>query len=249
MKLGQVACVAFGLVLAVAAPVRADDAADAKAIIDKAIKAHGGEKLAKLPAFVASMKGKVHVMEQAIDFTGEVSSFGPEKQKVDIEVEVAGMKFRVIEVRNGDKGWIRMDNNTKEMDKDKFEEAKEQGYAGWVTTLIPLKDKQFKLATVGEIEIDKRKAVGVKVSSKGHRDIDLYFDKETGLLVKTETRAKDDAGVEANQETFYSDYKDVKGTKQAMKFVIKRDSKLFLEGEATEYTLLEKLDDSVFDKP
>jgi hypothetical protein len=35
--------------------------------------------------------------------------------------------------------------------------------------------------------------VGVRVQSNGHRDIDLYFDKESGLLVKTESRILDKA--------------------------------------------------------
>jgi len=34
-----------------------------------------------------------------------------------------------------------------------------------------------------------------------------------------------------------------------MKFVVKRDGKLFVEGEATDYQLAEKLEDSVFAKP
>jgi hypothetical protein len=114
----------------------------------------------------------------------------------------------------------------------------------------PLKDKQFKLATIGEIKVEKRTALGVKVSSKGHRDVDLYFDKETGLLVKTEHIAKDDmSGQEVTEESFPSDYKDVQGTKQPMKFVVKRSGKLFMDGEATEVKMYEKLDASLFEKP
>ena len=89
-----------------------------------------------------------------------------------------------------------------------------------------------------------------KVSSKGHRDVDLYFDKATSVLVKTETRVKDDgSGQEVTEENFPSEYKDVQGVKHAMKFVVKRDGKLFLEGEATDCTLSEKLAADVFAKP
>ena len=92
--------------------------------------------------------------------------------------------------------------------------------------------------------------MGVKVSSKGHRDVDLYFDKETGLLVKTEGRVKDDmSGQEVTEESFHSEYKEVQGTKQAHKFVVKRNGKLFMEGEATGVELSEKLDASTFAKP
>jgi hypothetical protein len=245
------AFIGFAFVLAVCAPARADDAADAKAIVEKAIKAQGGqEKLEKLSAQVIKFKGKFHGMGQPIDMTGEVSTQGFDKSKLDVEVDVGGKKFRFINVLNGDKAWTRMSDKTSEMGKDELAEAKEQAYAAWAAKLTPLKDKQFTLATIGEVMIEKQATLGVKVSSKGHRDIDMYFDKETGLLVKTETRVKaDGSDMEVQEESFASDYKEVQGTKQAMKFTVKRDGKLFVEGEATELTLEEKLDASIFAKP
>ena len=114
---------------------------------------------------------------------------------------------------------------------------------------MPLKGKAFRLAPLGEVNIDKRPARGVWVSSKGHRDVNLYFDKETGLLVKTETRVKDDNDQEVTEETFLGDYKEVQGTKQATKLTVKRDGELYLESEVTDYRLAEKLDDRVFAKP
>ena len=90
----------------------------------------------------------------------------------------------------------------------------------------------------------------MKVTRKGRRDIDLYFDKESGLLVKTETRVKDEgSGQEVSEETFVTDYKEVQGVKQATRFTINRDGKPFMEGEATDIGLAEKLDASVFAKP
>jgi hypothetical protein len=60
---------------------------------------------------------------------------------------------------------------------------------------------------------------------------------------------KDDNDQEVTEESFFSDYKEVQGTKQAMKFTTKRDGKPYLEGEITEYHPAEKLDDSVFAEP
>jgi hypothetical protein len=245
------AVVALGFVLAVAVPARADDAADAKALVEKAVKAHGGqEKLDKFPAVTLAMKGKVHIMEMAIPFNGEIITQGGDKLKLDIEVEVGGQKLRIVNVFTGDKGWNKVGDQTTEMDKDQLAEANAQAYAGWVTTLAPLKGKEFKLATIGEVKVGDKPALGVKVSSKGHRDVDLYFDKATSMLVKTETRVKDEgSGQEVTEENFPSEYKEVQGVKHAMKFTVKRDGKLFLEGEATDCTLSEKLDAGVFVKP
>jgi hypothetical protein len=137
------------------------------------------------------------------------------------------------------------------MPPERLAEQKEEIYAAWVADLVALKEKMFTLSSLGETNVDGKPAVGVKVSSKGHRDINLYFDKETGLLAKSETRVKDEmlGGQEVGQETFYSDYKEVQGVKVAMKAVIKRDGKLYVEADTTEYIPAEKLDDNLFLKP
>jgi hypothetical protein len=246
------AMLAFGFLFAASAPARADDAADAKAIIEKAVKAHGGQdKLDKFPAVTMAMKGKVHVMEMAIPFSGEITTQGSDKIKLDIEVDAGGMKFRIVNVVAGDKGWMKMGDATTEMDKDQLAEGKEQAYVGWVESLAPLlKDKQFTFATTGEIKVNDKPAVGVKVTSKGRRDVDLYFDKATGMLVKREARVKDEgSGQEVTEESFPSEYKETQGVKHPMKFTTKRDGKIFLEGEATECTLSEKLAADFFAKP
>jgi hypothetical protein len=245
------AVLALGVGLAVGAPAQADDAADARALVEKAVKAHGGqEKLEKLPGVTAKFKGTFHGQGDGLPMTGEVSSQGPDKQRIEFDLDVGGQKIPILIVFAGDKGWAKIAKDTKEMDKDQIAEAREQGYAGWVATLAPLKDKRFTLAPIGEVEIEKQPALGVKVSSKGHRDVELYFDKKTGLLVKTQGRVKDEgSGQEVTEESFPSDYKDVQGTKQAAKFTVKRNGKLFMEGETIEVNLYEKLDPSTFAKP
>jgi hypothetical protein len=250
MRHGKYAFLAAGLVLAAMAPARADDDTTVRTLVDKAVQAQGGhDKLAKLPAITAKLKGTFHGLGAAMTFTGELAAQGPDKSKLDIEVDAEGQKFRLVNVLHGDKAWVKFGDDTEELDKEDLAEAREEAYGEWVATLVPLKDKAFRLAPLGEITLDKRPALGVTVSSTGHRDVNLYFDKETGLLVKTEARVKDDDGQEVTEETFLGEYKDVQGTRQATKFTIKRDGKLYLECEVTEYQLAEKLDDSVFAKP
>lgn len=250
MTQSRYALLAAGLFLA-AAPVRADDAADARALVEKAVKAQGGrEKLEKFAAHTLKFKGSFHGMGQAIPMTGDLITQGADRTKMDLEVDAGGMKVRFVIVLAGDKGWTRMGDATTEMDKDQLAEAQEQAYAGWVSNLTPLKDKAFTLATTGEAKVNDRPALGVKVTRKGHRDIDLFFDKETGLLVKTETRVKDEgSGQEVTEENYPDGYKEVEGVKMPMKFTVKRDGKLWVDGEATDYQLAEKLDAGVFAKP
>jgi hypothetical protein len=230
-----------------------DDAAAARAIVAKALKAHGGaDTLAKYKAHVVTFKGTFHGMGAAIPMSGTISSEGADKIKADIDVEAGGQTFKVVNVVAGDKGWAKLPGmDTKDMSKDELDEGREQAHAGWVATLAPLAGgKGYTLAAAGEQLVNDKAAVGVRVSAKGRRDVTLYFDKATHLLVRYETVVKDEgSGREVTEETFQSEYKDVQGTKQATKFVTKRDGKLFLEGESTEHSLSESLGDGVFVKP
>jgi len=244
-------CLAVALILTTAAAACADEQADLKALIDKAIKAGGGEaNLAKFKSNVFKGKGTFYGIGNGIEFTGEWAMQLPEKMRVQIETG-GDMKFTFIQVVNGDKFWKKLADMTQEVtDKDEIAEMKEANYAGWVVTLLPLKDKGFQLAPLGEVKVNDRQAIGVRVSHKGHRDVSLYFDKDNGLLVKSETVVKDMmSGQEVTQESLYSDYKEVSGTKRPMKILINRDGKKYIESEVTEIEPKEKLDDAVFGKP
>jgi hypothetical protein len=136
-----------------------------------------------------------------------------------------------------------------DMDKDEVAEEKHtQSYAPWVAQLYPLLDKGFELSTIGESKVEGRPVVGVKVARKGHRDINLYFDKENSTLLRLETRSKDvmGGGGEVAHDVIYNGYKDVGGIKEVQKFTIKRDGKVYLDFEFTDFHRKDKLDDSVF---
>ena len=232
-------------------PALADDK-EVRDTLEKAIKAHGGaDKLNKHLASTGNMKGKVHVMETTFEFTGEIASQAPDKLKVTIEFEAGGMAFKVIQVFNKDKGWASLNNTVMEMDKDQLAEAREELHASEVTNrLTPLLDKEYKLSSLGEVKVNEKPATGIQVTRKGYRDMNLYFDKKTNLLVKTERRVRDDMSKqEMTQEEFLEDHKDISGLMVPQKLKIKRDGKDFLEGEMTDYKILEKLPDDTFAKP
>ena len=238
--------------MAVVNSARGDDPpAEMKALIAKAVKVHGAEKLAKLNAATWKLKGKFFGMGEAIEYTGEWSVQPPGQQRVQLDMNINGMQITLLRVVNGAEGWQSFNNMTQEMDKESLAEEKEQLYAQRITTLVGLEDKALTLAPLGEIKVGDREAVGVRVSHKDHRDVSLYFDKKSGLLVKSERQIKDvqGGGQLVNQEVFSSDYRETDGVQHAMKILIKRDGKDFVTGEVTEHKLHEKLDNSVFAKP
>ena len=143
------------------------------------------------------------------DFTMEIVAQEPDKSKVTMEVDVMGQKINILEIVNGDMGWSKnpINNEIEAMTKDKLVETKEQAYAHKVEMLVTLTEKEFKLAPLGDSKIGDTDVVGIRVSSAGHRDVSLYFDKKSSLLLKSETAVKDPmvGDKEIMQETLYGD--------------------------------------------
>jgi len=240
-------CALSFLALAAAAPARAGDD-DVKAVVEKAIKAQGGaDEIAKYPAARLTLKGKFYGMGgDGVDFTSTSAVQQPDRSRN----EVTGDQFKFLQVVNGDKGWIKLNDNVQDMDKDQLAEARETLHAGAVQRLVGLTGKDYKLSSLGESKVGDKAAVGVHVERKGRRDVNLFFDKDTGLLLKLETRVKDlMAGKEVTEERLFSDYKKMDGAQVPQKVVINRDGNKYVESELTDYKRMEKLDSSLFDKP
>jgi len=244
MLLSCVVCLAFG----VAGVARADD--QAQAVIDKAIKAKGGEEaLAKYKCQTSKGKGVFYGMGDGIPFTMETAEAFPDKTKQAVAAEVQGNPFKMTTVVAGDKGWVNTNGDTADMEKERLDDTKAAAHAGWVANLSPLKDKAFTFALLGDSKVGDKEVVGVKVSFKGRPDVSLYFDKSSGLLLKSENKAKDMSGQEVNQEVTYSDYKEIDGIQEPMKISIKHDGNKYIESEVLELKHHEKLEDSHFGKP
>jgi hypothetical protein len=250
MRNSRIALLAVGLLLMAAGASRSDDAAAARKLVDRAMQAQGGEALLRrFPATTGHLKGTFHGFGDKLAFTGEFAAQGHDRHKFVLEAEARGQKIRLVHVLNRNKGWFKLNDDTEELDKEELAEAQEEAYAGWVCTLVPLKEREFTLTPLGEVKVGQRAAQGVRVSPRGRREVNLFFDQKTGLLVKTEARVKDDGGQEVTEETLLNDYRDVQGTRQAMRIVIRRDGQPYLEAELTSCQLVERLDDSVFARP
>lgn len=237
------------LVLAVPNLAVADEAA-LREIVEKAIAKTGEKPLLANKGSTSTIKGTVYLNGAPILVSGSFSSQNGTQQHISIMLTVDGQQIVFTSVLNGDKGWRKIVDNTVDMTADQLTEAKEATYSSWVSTLVPLRDKAFKLAPFGDIEIAGRKAVGVNVTREGHRSINLFFDKESHLLVRTETIIRDEGtSNDMTEESTMTDYKDFKGVQHPTKIVIKRNGMSHVDIEVEDYKLFEKFDDSFFAKP
>ena len=240
---------ACGLLLAASHGRAADDP---RMIIEKAIQAAGGEaKIAKLNAARMKQKGTMSIMGQNISVTIETVYQLPLRYKSQMQLDVNGVKIDAVQSFDGDKGWMTALGKTTDLPEEMLKALKEESYAAGVEFLLPLvKDKAYTLTSMPEIKVNGKAAVGVKVASKGHKDIELYFDKATSMPVRTLRAGIEPSTMkEAKYEVIYSDPKEMGGVKHPTKAVVHIDGQKFMELEITELKPLDKVDPKEFAKP
>ncbi len=227
-------------------PLRADEAS--RAVVEKALKAHGGEeKLAKFKARQLTLKGTIEIMGQSADFTQELWFMAPDKLKEQSELEIGGQKVTFAGVINGDKVTLTINGMDFPIPDASKDDMRDGTWLIGLMTIAGLKNKEVELSSLGETQVNNKPAVGVKVSAKGRKSGNLYFDKESGLLVKMERQALDfNTQQEVKEERFIREYQEVQGIKAPKKTLIHRDGQKFLEAEVTSAKYLEKLDDNIF---
>jgi hypothetical protein len=180
-----------------------------RAVIEKAMHAMGGEaKLAQLQAAQTKIKGTLHAAG-GFPFTAETFSQAPDQFKHVMQYDRGGNLSTQIQVYSGENVWIRVNDQLRSLDPELTAALKKSRYAERLTTLALLKDKSFELTAAGEEQVNGRPATAIKVKAKGQPDATLYFDKASGLLVKTAHRQLDPSSrQEILQESFYSDYRE-----------------------------------------
>jgi hypothetical protein len=223
---------------------------EARALVDKAIKAHGGEdSLKKYKAGILKNKGKIELLD-GIEITQEVTFMLPDKFREEVSFTINGMAIKTLSVVNGDKVGIEVNGKKIPIDDKITESLKEARSMMDAMKLYPLREKGYELITVGEVKVNGKPAVGIRASKKGQKDVTIYFDKKTHLIGKVDRRTVDPmSGQEVSEERIIAEYQKVDGLPQPKRVVVNRDDKKFVEVEVLEMKFYEKLDDSMFTVP
>jgi hypothetical protein len=239
-----------GLIGITAPIVRAQD--DVRAVIEKAIAAHGGkERIAAIKAVQTKTRGTLMIGGAEAPFTAETIAQPPGQIKNTLDCEVQGKKQSLVQVVNGDKVGVSINGQAQAVGDKMLNEMRELQYAERISTLLPLlEDRTLELSAAGEGRVDGVVVVGVRVASRGHKDIVLRFDRTSGLLIGAERRTLDPNTLrEVVQEEIYGDYKDAGGLKKPMKVTVTKDGKKYVQAEVLEIRYLDRLDDKVFAQP
>jgi hypothetical protein len=260
-------CLSLLAFLLPAANLRADDAADARAIVARAMKAAGIPNDGKPVALTMKFKEKPTGSGLETASTGDMVFQAPDKYRftcksqvgpIKIErrgvrrrpIDLGGMTIDALGVVNGNKAWESVLGVSREVTGEKLEQTLAEVYSIHVSSLVPLlTEKEFRLSTAGEREVNGKKTAAVKVEREQKPAITLFFDKETGLLAKVERKAKDElqGWKEVLSELYFDDYKDIGGRKYYTTMRNAQDGKPVMEVILFDQKFEEKLDPKLFE--
>jgi hypothetical protein len=225
--------------------------ADARTLIEDAAAAHGGqENLAKYAAARIKVKGSYVVQGQPVPYLGQSVYLMPDRVRSTVELTIKNVARTVEQIQNGDRSAMLVAGLAQQVTDAQAQELKMSLYCQNLARFVPLlKDSKYTLSTAGEKTIDAKRALGVRVSHPGRKDVTLYFDADSHLLVMLERPGVDANGAKTDQQEFYTDFRTANGLKYAGKTRVVQNGKVTLESEVLEFQPLERVDAKEFALP
>lgn len=222
-------------------------------LMDKVLKAHGGEDaLRRLSAFTLKV--------QETDASGRVSTIThfvqlPDHYRVEISRQGANSTEIHILGQNGMQHWRKgPDGKVEALHQFGLEPTREY----WLDYLrffgpravLRLKEPAYQLKRLDEIDVHFRPSVGIQLTVSAPAttgksfvgpDRKLYFDKETGLLVKE---------VQDHLEMLFGAHKSMNGVTLAQKWSVRSGKEQEpTTGSVQEFKLVDNFDPVLFQKP
>jgi serine/threonine protein kinase len=232
----------------------------AETVLDQAIQALGGEEKLKANKYaIWSFKATALCPDpdpELVVFEGEIRfevcterrskrlsvNF---QESINREIGVGTWRWMSERVLAADKGWtIWRDVFNGDLDKNGVTSVKREAFLKILPiTPVWLKDKSFKVE-LAQDEMADKSASALKITDPDGKNFTLFFDKHTHLPTKMIAR---DAG--SIQETTFSDYKDFKGIKKAMKMETASNGKKQYSYETTDFKMSPDRGPNEFVKP
>jgi hypothetical protein len=208
-----------------------------RAVVERALQAHGGyDRLARVKADRVRLRGEVFSGSHAVAFVNEVLVQLPTRFKSTMLLSLPNGKTQtVIHLLDGDTASVTLDGQPLPLPSSQLAQLRQ--------TLLT--DPSFSLSPLPELLVNGRPALGVSALGKGQREVRLYFDRPSGLLVKTEHQV-DGAGKDVKQEIYYSAFRDLGGYLRPGKVTAYRDGRKILEADLVEATPLDHFEPGEF---
>lgn len=244
------------LVLMFAGPAQAGESP--RAVIERAIAAHGGQaRLGAVRADKVKLKGTLHVGSASLPFTNDLTVQLPGQYKSVVTIDENGRSRTVVHILDQDRATVLLDDQPQPIAGVHLTQLKQTLQLDSAMRLVPLlSDPVFTLRSLPEVRYNgqgpgtgQQVITGVRVQGKSQRDLDLYFDKPSGLLVKSVHRLDGPGGKDVVQEAYYGDYREMGGFRRPGKVIVFRDGKKVMEAQLIDARRFDRIDPSEFTRP
>jgi hypothetical protein len=225
-------------------------AEDARAILDRAIEAHGGA--ARLERTKRGhLKGKTETYKENLTSKYEMEEWLdlPDRYKLWSVSSSSDTPYHREYAVNGKEGWKREGKGSVREFTVRQPLSVFQHWQAILAQLLLLREKDVLLTLLPEETRDGRTLAGIHATSpQGYGD--FFFDKSTGLLARSKViRANILGGEDAITEIVYDDYRDIQGVRYPMRFKVFTGKTNSSTIALSSVEFLDKIDDSVFTKP
>jgi hypothetical protein len=214
-----------------------------RTLLARAITAHGGEvNLAKSRKGRVAGTGKMPRGHFLARYTWEEYFDLPERYKRVGQRGSLGQTSVMTELFRDGKVWAKIDDE--EPDVRTADRPSRQCIASLLGELVDLRKEKVALRPLPETLVLDRPALGLEASPPNGSKVELYFDKESALLLKLATH-----GGPNDLEMTFSGYREFSGIALPVFVQVYRSGRLMFEETTTEVDFLTEINDSVFAKP
>lgn len=232
-------------------------------VLDRAIAAAGGEQnLAKLAKSRYVSEATTYANGQAYQEMKLRRLLRlPDCMRLEVETGIGDKRQVATYVLRGNQGWTHVQGQYEEMRPRTVLAMLDDLHVVRVLYLLEAKDPRYQLRMLPPKRVEGAAAIGILVSGEGVPEVSLYFDRASGLLVKSEMRVRDAVlGHLIFQEIYLKDYQEVEGLKYPLGFAIPgpkypmgitiyHNFSKHLEMKVKEVKFLETIRDSEFLRP
>lgn len=195
---------------------------DAKQLIDKMLEAQGGKKLIQ-GIKDTTTTGTIDIIQFGI--SGDITMYSKEPNMMRMDMDFMGMAM--TQAYDGETAW-RIDPQTGTTDVMSEDEAEYVARGSYGNDAFFNPEKfGITYTYIGKETIDNKEMHVLERKFTDGYTITFYIDAETYLLHKTKALSLNQMGMEVEEETIFSDYKEVQGMKTPHLISIIQDGEEF----------------------
>jgi hypothetical protein len=184
-----------------------------------------------------------------LPFIAETSVMLPDRLRNQVRINPGAQEVVLTQLLHGEKMGMFINNMPQKLTENLANELRETLIMNQVMRLVPLiKDPELKPTFAGAGVVNGRSSRIVRVAPPGRREIKLWFDQETGLLVKTE-HPVGTGDKPVWQEEYYGNFREMGVFRRPAKMTTVRAGQKIMEAELVEVRYLDSIPENEFLAP